>query len=93
MIRLRRTDLPPAVAAHLKTYTREIEKAAASKRKVKAANLWAHSTVRRHVREGLLATLAEMAPGHQRCMYCGDSQGTDIDHFEPKSLAPLRTFE
>ncbi|OKI38618.1 hypothetical protein A6A29_10270 [Streptomyces sp. TSRI0281] len=34
-----------------------------------------------------------MAPGHQRCMYCGDGQGTDIDHFEPKSLAPLRTFE
>ncbi|EFE74634.1 hypothetical protein SSIG_02186 [Streptomyces filamentosus NRRL 11379] len=34
-----------------------------------------------------------MAPGHQRCMYCGDSQGTDIDHFEPKSRAPLRTFE
>ncbi|QNE79396.1 HNH endonuclease [Streptomyces finlayi] len=34
-----------------------------------------------------------MAPGHQRCMYCGDNQGTDIDHFEPKSLAPVRTFE
>jgi hypothetical protein len=26
-------------------------------------------------------------------MYCGDSRGTDIDHFEPIRSAPLRTFE
>jgi hypothetical protein len=26
-------------------------------------------------------------------MYCGDSRGTDIDHFEPISFAPLRTFD
>ncbi|MFJ5305694.1 HNH endonuclease [Streptomyces sp. NPDC088350] len=34
-----------------------------------------------------------MAPAIQRCMYCLDSQGTDIDHFQPKALAPLRTFD
>ncbi|QMU80024.1 HNH endonuclease [Streptacidiphilus sp. PB12-B1b] len=33
-----------------------------------------------------------MAPGVQRCMYCGDSQGSSIDHFEPLSLAPLKAF-
>ncbi|MFF0072157.1 HNH endonuclease [Streptomyces sp. NPDC005494] len=93
MIRLERADLPPDTTARLKTYTQRIEKTAESGRKAKAAELWAHTTVRRHVRDGLLATLAVMAPGHQRCMYCGDSQGTDIDHFEPKSLAPVRTFE
>ncbi|WP_433183400.1 HNH endonuclease [Actinoallomurus sp. CA-150999] len=26
-------------------------------------------------------------------MYCGDNLGTDIDHFEPISRAPLRTFD
>jgi len=26
-------------------------------------------------------------------MYCLDNLGTDIDHFEPKALAPLRTFD
>lgn len=26
-------------------------------------------------------------------MYCGDNQGTDVDHFEPIALAPLRTFD
>jgi hypothetical protein len=26
-------------------------------------------------------------------MYCGDNLGTDIDHFEPISSAPIRTFK
>ncbi len=34
-----------------------------------------------------------MAPGYQRCMYCGDSQGTSVDHFEPISRNPIRTFD
>lgn len=93
MIRLARAALPPDTAARLKVYTRDIEQTAEPDRTDMAARLWSHSTVRRRVRDGLLATLADMAPGHQRCMYCGDSQGTDIDHFEPKSLAPLRTFD
>lgn len=37
--------------------------------------------------------LAGMAPGVERCMYCGDSLGTSIDHFEPLKEAPLRTFD
>ncbi|WP_199742461.1 HNH endonuclease family protein [Streptomyces triticirhizae] len=28
-----------------------------------------------------------------RCMYCEDSLGTDIDHFQPIANAPLRAFE
>lgn len=43
---------------------------------------------RRHIK-GLLE---RMAPGRIRCMYCLDSRGTDIDHFEPKARTPLRTF-
>ena len=34
-----------------------------------------------------------MAPGTQRCMYCGDNLATDIDHFAPISFSPLSTFE
>ncbi|PRX96968.1 HNH endonuclease [Allonocardiopsis opalescens] len=37
--------------------------------------------------------LAEMAAGIQRCMYCGDSLGTDIDHFEPLARTPSRAFD
>ncbi|WDG31194.1 HNH endonuclease [Streptomyces sp. CA-278952] len=93
MIRLERAQLPSDTATYLKVYTELVEQASEADRKETAADLWTHTTVRRRVRDGLMVTLADMAPGHQRCMYCGDSQGTDIDHFEPKSLAPLRTFE
>ncbi|MGH3858993.1 HNH endonuclease [Actinokineospora sp.] len=41
----------------------------------------------------LREALAYMAPGVQRCMYCGDSLGADIDHFDPLSRSPLRTFD
>lgn len=37
-------------------------------------------------------TLLEMAGNRQRCMYCGDSQGTDIEHFWPKSPYPRKMF-
>lgn len=37
--------------------------------------------------------LEQMAPGIQRCMYCEDSLGTDIDHFQPIAAAPLRAFD
>ncbi|MFD6325792.1 HNH endonuclease [Streptomyces sp. NPDC058442] len=72
-------------------YTQEIGKA--GKPVDRARGLWKHTTVRHHVHTVLSATLAEMAPGVERCMYCGDNQGTDIDHFEPLSRAPLRTFD
>ncbi|MGW2616194.1 HNH endonuclease [Streptomyces sp. NPDC001500] len=91
MIRLRRALLPTATTERLADYTAEIRQQATEKeRKDRAKELWAN---RRQVRPALIAGLAEMAPGRERCMYCGDSQGTDIDHFEPKSLAPLRTFD
>ncbi|MFD3583281.1 HNH endonuclease [Streptomyces sp. NPDC058683] len=91
MIRLRRAVLPAATTERMRDYTDDIRQQATEKeRKDRAKELWAN---RRQVRPALRAGLAEMAPGHERCMYCGDSQGTDIDHFEPKSLAPLRTFD
>ncbi|MGF1342796.1 HNH endonuclease [Streptomyces flavovirens] len=33
-----------------------------------------------------------MAAGFSRCMYCGDSQGTDIDHFKPIAEDPFSAF-
>ncbi|WP_125728287.1 HNH endonuclease [Kibdelosporangium aridum] len=36
--------------------------------------------------------LEGFASGRSRCMYCGDNQGTDVDHYEPLAAAPLRTF-
>lgn len=40
----------------------------------------------------VLKTLKAMAGERERCMYCGDSHGTDIEHFWPKTPYPGRMF-
>ncbi|WP_255308163.1 HNH endonuclease [Streptomyces marincola] len=45
------------------------------------------------VRRDVRRLLETAAPGMARCMYCGDSQGTDVDHFEPLKRAPGRAFD
>ncbi|MFD5633596.1 HNH endonuclease [Streptomyces sp. NPDC127077] len=37
--------------------------------------------------------LGQMAYGAERCMYCEDNLGTDIDHVQPLAVAPLRAFD
>lgn len=37
--------------------------------------------------------LIAMNRGHDRCMYCEYSEAGTVDHFNPKSLAPLLCFE
>lgn len=46
----------------------------------------------RTIRRDLKVLLASMAAGFARCMYCGDSLGTDIDHFKPIARDPLSAF-
>ena len=55
-----------------------------------ARRSWKGATMER---TGIRDALYHIAAGVERCMYCGDSRGTDIDHFEPIRSAPLRTFE
>lgn len=40
----------------------------------------------------VLQTLARMAGPAERCMYCLDSHGTDIEHWRPKARFPERMF-
>ncbi len=40
----------------------------------------------------VLGTLRRMMGDRQRCMYCLDSHGTDIEHFWPKKPYPERLF-
>jgi len=37
--------------------------------------------------------LIAMCPGTQRCCYCEDAMGTDIEHFKPKHLYPDIAFQ
>ncbi len=42
--------------------------------------------------QAVLATLKRMMGTRERCMYCLDSHGTDIEHFWPKASYPARMF-
>ncbi len=83
MIYVRRIALPVTLADRLLVLTGLIPSNT-------ARQLWNKS---REERRGLRTALNTMAPGHQRCMYCGDSEGTSVDHFEPIARNPLRTFD
>ena len=90
MRRVRRQKLPASAADYLQ------QKQMAADAKERQGNLDvgdAWKAARRNAKmEPVLATLRAMAGGRQRCMYCLDSHGTDIEHFWPKKPYPSRMF-
>jgi uncharacterized protein (TIGR02646 family) len=54
---------------------------------------WDKARQTKTVRCCIFGLLRRMAGNRQRCMYCEDSRGTDIDHFWPKSRYPQRAFD
>jgi hypothetical protein len=88
-----RAALPPHVSSRMAVLTAGIRDADAGERAGTARELWQRSSTRTRVTTPVRAVLAGMAPGAERCMYCGDNQGTDIDHHEPLARNPLRTFD
>ncbi|SDO88307.1 HNH endonuclease [Lentzea jiangxiensis] len=89
MIRIARTDLPRRTVTALARATEKIRAVSLDERYKNATDAWQKSSVRTTVR----AKLGEMAHGSERCMYCGESRGTSVDHFEPVARSPLRTFD
>lgn len=88
MIRLERTNLPTNLADQLSKKTVELVAAQADGKA--ARQKWKNA---KSCRNSLREQLSGMAAGVERCMYCGDSMGTDVDHFEPIFIAPFRAFE
>ena len=88
MRQIHRLALQPATIRTLRARTRKVLGAADPSKE--AARLWKQLRVKAfdEVRE----KLREMAPGDERCMYCEDSAGTDIEHFRPKSDYPDQAF-
>jgi uncharacterized protein (TIGR02646 family) len=55
-------------------------------------SLWKSSRQTKAMKE-VLASLKSMMPGkRERCMYCVDSHGADIEHFRPKASYPRWAF-
>jgi hypothetical protein len=93
MIRITRTVLAAPLATRMAELSAQIGSAKSDYRSTLAKELWRKTATRNAVCTPLKFVLSEMAPGRQHCMYCGDNHGTDIDHFEPMTRNPLRTFD
>ncbi|RFS80988.1 TIGR02646 family protein [Actinomadura spongiicola] len=88
MQKIERLSLGSEAARKLEDLTAQV--VAAADPKEKAAELWAK--LNRDTKKEIQRTLAEMSSGLERCMYCEDSEGTDIEHFMPKSSYPEDAF-
>ncbi|WP_449061386.1 hypothetical protein [Planomonospora algeriensis] len=88
MIPLVRPALPAELTGRLDMHTDHLRSCSASG--ATARSRWRNADAER---SALREALRPMASGVERCMYCGDSLGTAIDHFEPIKLAPLRAFD
>ena len=85
MIRIVRIPLEANLAGQLARRTASIADADTAT----ARRAWQSA---RREKAGIRRHLNQMAPGVQRCMYCADNLGTDIDHFEPIKESPAGTF-
>jgi uncharacterized protein (TIGR02646 family) len=88
MIQIPRSNLDEQLTSLLANRTAELLAGSADGRSARKA--W---TSAERERRGVRSYLTMMAAGIRRCMYCGDNLGTDIDHFEPISRSPARTFD
>jgi uncharacterized protein (TIGR02646 family) len=87
---VRREDLPQNVLSYLTKRQAAADKAAVDG-SLEIEKVW--KSARKTVNIGLaLAALRRMMGPRERCMYCVDSHGSDIDHFRPKGTYPESTF-
>ncbi len=90
MIALRRIALGDSALETLAGLTEMIRsKELQESRLVEARRLWRSRT---NIRADLKTSLQKFASGRHKCMYCGDNQGTDVDHYEPIAVNPLKAF-
>lgn len=84
MRKLERPELDAASKAYLGKLSKKVRTSNDAVRQWDAKSPAAFQNIRE--------TLETMATGRGRCMYCEDSQGTDIEHFYPKKKYPKRAF-
>lgn len=91
MKRIKRTDLPKDA----ERYLGERQQAADEKHQQQKLDPTADwKSARQTPNMGkVLATLHAMTGKRQRCMYCLDSHGSDIEHFRPKAVYPESMYQ
>ncbi len=94
MIRVPARDLPRPVAEKLASWQREIDALPDHAARVPAAQRLFSSRNRADnpTFAEIRRTLAALASGAQRCMYCEDSCADEVEHIRPKHLYPDAVF-
>lgn len=94
MLRIRSVPLGCESAERLSDYQKEVDQAGSYSERVTAGKRLFSKRNRKtnatfmHVRKCLIS----MCSGAQRCHYCEDSAGDEIEHFRPKELYPELVF-
>ncbi|AGX87364.1 retron system putative HNH endonuclease [Candidatus Symbiobacter mobilis] len=91
MRRLQRADLPKPIW----TYLEKRQSSANQKYSLGTLDIekeW-KSARQTQCLKAVLATLQQMMGTRERCMYCVDSHGSDIEHFRPKMPYPQHAFQ
>lgn len=94
MLRIPPRDLPEPAATRLREWQAEVDRHPDYATRVSEAARLFHSRNQSHIPtfSTVRQILASMCPGAQRCMYCEDSAGDQVEHFHPKSLYPNYVF-
>lgn len=90
MRRIQRAPLPPADVLSLAKRQRKADGQRAAGQ-LAVTPTWRAARKTKLLRR-IHGTLCSMAGARERCMYCLDSHGTDIEHFWPKAPYPGRMF-
>lgn len=84
----------PALPARVQAFLRRRQAIANARRASHALDIereWRSARQTRSIAT-VLTTLQRMMGPRERCMYCVDSHGSDIEHFRPKSRYPGQAF-
>lgn len=90
MIYIERVALTAELEGKLEKLTQRIQMQQEDLRVATARRTWRSNS---GTRQSIRNKLDMMTQGISRCMFCGDNEGSDIDHFDPLSRTPLRTFD
>lgn len=90
MRRVHRVALPPAAESYLARKQAALD-ALGANASAAVERSWKSARQTRAITR-VVATLRTMAGDRERCMYCVDSHGSDIEHFRPKTPWPSHAF-
>lgn len=90
MRQVKRLPLPQETSAYLRRRQSRVDKLR-QRGGFNAEREWKSARRSRHLKE-VQRVLLRMSGERERCMYCLDSHGTDIEHYWPKTPYPDKMF-